>query len=180
MQADTISIEIIDVTQEQAITKKGDPYVKLVVVHKNLNFNKTDSRTIMPFGDTAKAHAVLKKAVKGEQYTISRQKPGDFWNWVEAVKAEGGPTETSGGNMPASRPAGANKPQYETAEERAFKQVMIVRQSCLGYAVGTLGAGAKAALNPKDVIAAAEKYVEWVTSRGEFPVDEVVEDGEPE
>ena len=48
---------------------------------------------------------------------------------------------------------------YETAEERAKKQVVIVRQSCIGYAVEMLSAKDRSLVN---VINLAEELETWV------------------
>lgn len=70
---------------------------------------------------------------------------------------------------PATRVSGSN---YETREERAARQVLIVKQSSLSAAVATLTPGAKAALDPKAVLALAQEYTDWVFGRGERTDDD--------
>jgi hypothetical protein len=59
----------------------------------------------------------------------------------------------------ATRVSGSN---YETKEERAARQVLIVKQSSLSSAVATLSPGAKTALDANAVIELAQKYADWV------------------
>ncbi len=95
----------------------------------------------------------------GQQVEVEQVKNGDFWEWksITATPATAGlaPTTTSG----VSRVTGSN---YETRDERATRQVLIVKQSSLSAAVATLTPGAKAALDPKAVLALAQEYVDWV------------------
>ena len=62
------------------------------------------------------------------------------------------------------------KSTYETPEERAKKQVYIIRQSSLSAAIGSLSVGAKSALKASDVIAVAEEYYAWVMQSPEAAV----------
>lgn len=166
---DTIGIEIISVTSEEAFTKKGDAYNCLVATFKNLNFGKVEQKKIMPFGESRGVKDALEGAAAGSKWTITRVKNGNFWNWTEAVA---GVTEKET-SMPASNTP--NKPAYtrdfETREERANRQVLIVRQSSLSSAVATLTPGAKNALDPDAVLALAERYTQYVFGEDNMPVD---------
>jgi hypothetical protein len=51
---------------------------------------------------------------------------------------------------------------YETATERAARQVLIVKQSSLSAAVASLTPGAKAPLDLDEVIDRAQRMVDWV------------------
>ena len=61
---------------------------------------------------------------------------------------------------------------FETREERAAKQVYIVRQSSLTAAIATMTPGSKTALNPEDVINVAKQYEQYVFTKED--VTEVV------
>jgi hypothetical protein len=75
------------------------------------------------------------------------------------------PSQTSSA---ASTGTVAAKPvsNYETKEERAARQVMIVRQSSLSNAVSTLSVGAKH-LTPSEVVAVAKEYERYVLGLNE-------------
>lgn len=68
----------------------------------------------------------------------------------------------STGSGTATRVTGSN---YETKEERAARQVLIVKQSSLSNAVETLSVGAKAAPKREEVIELAQFYADWVYSK---------------
>jgi len=59
---------------------------------------------------------------------------------------------------------------YETREERAARQVLIVKQSSLGAAVESLAPGAKAALSTEEVLERAQLFVDWVFAQDEEDV----------
>lgn len=81
-----------------------------------------------------------------------------------APAASGGTTRVSGSN-------------YETKEERAARQVLIVKQSSLSAAIATLTPGAKTALSKDDVLALAETYSDWVFQKPELGgVEEMSDD----
>ena len=54
------------------------------------------------------------------------------------------------------------KSTYESPEERAKRQILIVRQSALDRAVTTLSVGAKTPPGYDDVTTLATKYYNWV------------------
>jgi hypothetical protein len=104
----------------------------------------------------------------GQTVEVESVKEGDFWNWKNvSTTASVGTTGSASSPAPATRVTGSN---YETKEERAKRQVLIVKQSSLSAAVATLTPGAKAALDPKVVLDLAQRYTDWV-----FEVDNSIE-----
>jgi hypothetical protein len=83
-----------------------------------------------------------------------------YTEWKTIDVSAGAP---SSGASPAAtgstRVSGSN---YETREERAARQVLIVKQSSLSNAVAALTPGAKSALDPKVVIDLAQVFTDWV------------------
>ncbi len=61
----------------------------------------------------------------------------------------------------ASKGTPSPKSTYETPEERAARQRLIVRQSCLSNAVETLKVDKKG-VDPTEALKLAERYVGWV------------------
>lgn len=155
-------IQILATSIETKPTAKGS-YQQLEVTFKNLTFNKTESKKIMSFGAGAEAFKVLSAAGTGQQYEVSVVKNDKGYNdWVSVVPALGEPAsqpaQTGGKAAPASS---AGRSTYETPEERAQRQILIVRQSSLSSAVATLSVGAKA-VKPEDVIELAQRYSDFV------------------
>lgn len=93
---------------------------------------------------------------------------------VEITKNEAGYNEwksiTTGGIQQATGIPSASAPSatrvtgsnYETRDERAARQVLIVKQSSLSAAVASLTPGAKAVLTTDDVLKRAQEYADWV------------------
>jgi hypothetical protein len=74
-----------------------------------------------------------------------------------ATPAKGTPTGAVGAGV--TKVTGSN---YETATERAARQVLIVKQSSLSAAVASLTPGAKAPLSVEEVIERAQAFVDFV------------------
>ena len=109
---------------------------------------------------------------KGDTVNIAMEKDdAGYWNWTK-VLADGevapAPTNASAGGASTSAPrASTAKPtnrvtgsNYETKEERALRQRMIVRQSSLSNAVATLATHGSP-LTPDQVMALAAKYEQF-------------------
>jgi len=150
-------IEIINVSATTKPTKNGS-YVQLDVAYKKLADGKIEGKKIMSFANKD-AYGILSKASNGNQFTITSEKEGEFWQWVAVT-----PLSSSGGQEAVKAPAAgftSPKSTYETAEERAARQVLIVRQSSLSAAVATLKTDKKE-LDPDMVMALAGRYNGWV------------------
>jgi len=103
-------------------------------------------------------YGILREAQVGDIFNITTKQNGKYTNWVSAEKVGSEPVDASPAK--AGRTT-ASKASYETTEERAARQVMIVRQSSLGHAVNLLGAN-EGAFTAADAIVVAkifEKYV---------------------
>lgn len=96
----------------------------------------------------------LEALSKDDDFTLEMEKNDKgFWDIVSIAK---------GANMPAPTPKKEYKTDksgnYETPDERAKRQVLIVRQSSLSNAIEALGPGKKAAEYTK----LAESFVDFV------------------
>lgn len=100
-----------------------------------------------------------------EVEVVKNDKGFNEWKSITSASTAGGSTAPTT-VVNNTRVSGSN---YETKEERAARQVLIVKQSSLSAAVATLTPGAKAALEPERVLALAQQYADWVF---ETPPDE--------
>lgn len=152
-------IQILATSIETKPTAKGS-YQQLEVTFKNLTFNKTESKKIMSFGANAGAFKVLADSQAGQVYEVTVVKNAQGYNdWTAVVPSNG---EATSASAPANKSAApAARSTYETPEERAQRQILIVRQSSLSAAVATLAVGAKS-LKPEDVVAVAKIYENYV------------------
>ena len=162
-----LQIEIINVKQETKPTAKGS-YQQLDVAYKRLDNGKIEGKKIMSFF-SKEVFGALSTATNGSIYTVDSQKneKTGYWDWVK-VTASGG----SSTNTPVARGTASPKSTYETPEERALRQRMIVRQSSLSNAIETLSVNpGKDKLQLEEVIKVAETYFNWVmdTSQPSLP-----------
>jgi hypothetical protein len=148
-----ITIRSVEVTTTPA-KGKGRPY-QTAQLSYTVN-GETKAWKLMSFSNPA-VFATLSKAEEGESYEITTGKNDqDYTVWTSATKADG---TAPAGKTPVKVASGST---YETREERAAKQLLIVRQSSLTAALTTLSPGAKGPLNPTEVTALAEAYASWV------------------
>lgn len=154
------------------MTKTNKPYTKIEVAFKNLDFNKVESRTLMPFGSVAPVAAIMKDAQGGSKWDITLTKNEAGYNdWTNATPFNGEVATTPQaaaqvGGARSYAPAGTTKSTYETPEERAQRQILIVRQSSLSSAINTLSVGSKSPPKVEDVLSVAREYESFVFGRG--------------
>jgi len=159
-----MQIQIVTTTTTTKPTARGS-YQELEVVYKNLTFQgKVESKKIMSFGAGAPSFTALSTASGGSTWDVTVVKNDKGYNdWTACVPSNGAadaPAASTGGSF--SKPNATPRSTYETPEERAQRQVLIVRQSSLSNAVSTLAVGAKSAPKPAEVIAVAQAYEAYV------------------
>ena len=157
-----MQIQIVTTSIETKPTAKGS-YQQLEVVYKNLSFQgKVESKKIMSFGAGAPSFKVLSEASAGAVYDITVVKNDKGYNdWTGATMAP----PTAATEQPATAAAKSTTPYkstYETPEERAQRQILIVRQSSVSSAIAMLTTGAKSPPKTADVIAVAKELEGFV------------------
>lgn len=158
-------ITIQSVNVETKPTSKGS-YQVAVVAYKSEQ-GKIEGRNVMSFGDSAEAFKTLSQATYGEVYDVTAvKKPGkdgkEYWNWISATRSSGAaaaPTQQYGNKAAGNA---APRSNYETPEERAQRQVYIIRQSSLSNAIAALSVGAKSAPKSGDIVALAKEFEDYV------------------
>ena len=158
-------IEIINVQAATKPTKTGKTYVQLDIAYKNLTREgKIEGKKIMPF-QNPDVHANLQKATMGQVFEVTTVKEGEYWQWSNVQEVAKGsnmePQTSAASSGYASKGTPSPKSTYETPEERAARQRLIVRQSCLSNAVETLKVDKKG-VDPTEALKLAERYVGWV------------------
>ena len=163
-----MDIQILNVTVEANIpTKNGKgTYDKLIVTYKNLNNNKVEAKQIFPFGMDRALFQRIKDLEPNQTYHVSQEK-GDsgFWEWRDVSRqdapVQGTTNVANTTNRGAAAVPTAGRPQYETHDERAKKQVYIIKQSSLSNAIEFLNAkNTKATV--ADVLDVAQTFTTWV------------------
>ena len=148
-----MQIEIIDVSAPQ--TPAGKKYKFIEIAYKK--DGAMEGKKLMDFANPAvfKQAQEFKKGDIIEVRTVKNEK--GYWDWA-GFTAPG----EAGAQAPAERAVGTapkTVSNYETKEERAARQVLIVRQSSLSNALTALN-GKK--FETKDVLALAEEFAGWV------------------
>jgi len=126
--------------------------------HFTIKYNKDGkefSRKLVSFGGSLSSYNTLKDALGDEQYDVvlSKDDTGN-WQWTSATKVD--PTKPE---VTVAKNETGKSGNWETTEERARRQVLIVRQSSLAQAVITKGMGEQ---NADNITELAEKYEAWV------------------
>lgn len=137
------------------IKSVSEPYVKNKYGRLDLEYvsgGKSQKKTLTAVGETKNVIQKLKEAKPNEVWDIKLEKDGEYWNWVEAVKNAAADTATP------QRYSANTKSHYETPEERAQRQVYIIKQSSLTNAINLRGPGTSLA----EILATAQAMVDWV------------------
>lgn len=163
-------INIIDVGQPNThAAKNGRSYQSLEVTYKD-DSGKVSSKKLMSFSNPG-VFNTAKNWQKGDAVNVVTQKDDQgYWQWTGiSLGNEGAQQVKPQASATPTRVTGSN---YETKEERAARQVMIVRQSSLSNAVAALAVGGKASLDAQAVIDYAKKLEAYVLNQGyDKPVD---------
>lgn len=150
---------------KSAITSKngsnGKPVQTLELTYTNGTSGAIESKKLVIFYNKVVCDA-LATAKMDDQYAITSEKEGDYWVWKKAEQVV--PGQEIPVNLPAKSLSGTSvtRSTYETPEERATKQVLIVRQSSLSKAVDLLTTGAKVPPSRELVFQEAQAFVDWV------------------
>ena len=164
-----MQIEVIQVKNQTKISAKGKPFQSLEVAYKDLGDGSVKAKNIASFSEAAFKALVDAKA--GSLFNVTQEKnDGGFWEWVVVVQLP--PNATTAAPV-ATSSWNAGK---ESPEERAKKQLYIVRQSSLGHAVSILTAGAKAPPTVDAVLKTADTLVSYVMAEPTVALEDMEDD----
>ncbi len=165
-----MQIQILNVSVETKSTKTGKSYQQADVAYKNLTFQgKVEGKKLMSFGAQEPAFKALANAQAGSTFEITVVKNAAGYNdWVAATSSNG-VVESAGAAQGQSQqtysPKAATIPvksSYETPEERAKKQIFIIRQSNLSSAINLLSIGSKSPPKVDEVLEVAKQFEGYV------------------
>lgn len=149
-------------------SKAGGSYSGWEVQYKDLSNDeiKTLSKPTQSLKQVAGLESALADLTPGDKFVYEIEKVGNFWELKALTKGEMAvPLPTSQPKKSWAGGGGSAQRDYETKDERAAKQKLIVAQSCISSAVETLKTG-KAALDATEVKALAQDYFDWVFEKG--------------
>lgn len=163
--AKSITIVAVDIEE---VAKGQKTYQSMSVAFKGED-GKVDAKKLVSFATDKLVWDTLAKAKKGDTFSVDQEKnEAGFWTWT-AVHRQDGPVAQKGQLAPM-------KPTYETPEERAKRQVMIVRQSSISSAVELVKDHGKQP-DPAKVIEVAKMFEAYVLDLG---MDGLINDALPE
>lgn len=174
----TMQIEIVANPVSTVPTAKGS-YQVIDLAYKNKSFqDKLEGKKVMSFTNKD-VFAALQKASFGDVFNVSRVKNDKgFWDWTAVssdVLATDVPATVSNSSSQVKTGTVTPKSNYETAEERAARQVLIVRQSSISSAVDL--AVANKIKDPQEVITIAKTFEQYVF--GKEPVNGIATEAPP-
>ena len=154
----TMMIKIISVEEPQFTKTARGGYNSIEVVYTNKSFqDKVEKRKIMDFTNK-EVYKIIASAEKDDVFTVSREKDEKgFWQWVDISTDVKTPPEKQ--EVP-SKATPAPKSTYETPEERAKRQVYIVKQSSSTNAIEYLNHNKKN-YNVEDILETAQMVVDF-------------------
>jgi hypothetical protein len=159
-----MQIQIIDVgTPNTHAAKNGRSYQSIEVTYKGAD-GKVGNKKLMSFSnpDVFKRISTLSKGNSID--VVTTKDDAGYWQWtgINEDTGSGSVGTASAVSQPttgvSTRVTGSN---YETADERAVRQRLIVRQSSLSAAVSILTVGSKS-VSKDDVKSLAEELTNWV------------------
>jgi hypothetical protein len=169
-------INIIDVgTPNTHAAKNGRSYQSIEVTYKGDN-GQTATKKLMSFSNpTVFSH--IKDLTKGDQVNVTTTKDDNgYWQWTAIGGSETAPMQAQASSpTTGGRVTGSN---YETKEERAARQVYIVRQSSISAAIGALTVGAKSAPTSESILSLAREFEAYVFAKEEPKSNSVWNDSE--
>lgn len=163
-----MQITILNVSApEQKISKAGKPYTAIAVMYTNEQGQRStqnilDRNLMSTFGGF----------VQNDLVNVVTDGAQPYPKWLAANKLGNGAPAIGVQSQAATPVAAKTTSTYETSEERAKKQVYIIRQSSISAAINLLGTGAKtpAAISlVLDTAKAFEDYVFGVEALGKIP-----------
>ena len=160
-----ITGKIVSIDLNATITKaSGGTYKGAEIVFKDAN-GKVQTKNIHENG-LKYAPAVkngLESLEPGDNFTVEMEKKDDFWTWISIKK---GIEQEEKQKTTLQQSTTTKSTSWETAEERAARQKLIVRQSSLTNAVAFLAIQpGSMPITEVDVIETATTFYNWVFER---------------
>lgn len=169
-----MQIEILQVKVDTKANKNGGAYQLAEIAYKNLNDGKVGGKKLMSFKDPS-VFSKLAEAKMGEVFEVKSEKIGEYWEWTHVGRLEAAHlqqkqeastqhTQVNGTGIGSGFSKTPIKATYETPEERAKKQIYIIKQSSVSSAIALLSVGAKLPPALSDVLKTAQEICNFVTT----------------
>lgn len=152
-----MQIEVLSTSVED----KGK-YKQLEVAYKGGD-GKVSSKKIMSFA-APDVFKILSSSKQGDAFDVTTVKNDKgYWDWTTLTPGSGGGGVVKAAGSPAPRST------YETPEERANRQVLIVRQSSVSNAIEFYKLNAKKQPSVGDIVEVAQFFENYVFGKNTSP-----------
>ena len=147
-----MQIEIV-----QVVVENRGKYRLANVTYKDDKGRVDSKKSIVSFAHPA-VFKVISEAQLGDKFEVKSEKNDKgHWDWVEVASAGKNTSPSSTGAVESVRKSGG----WETSEERAKRQVYIVRQSSVANAVALATINGKP-VSEADIVKSAKVFEEFV------------------
>jgi len=152
-----MKIQVLNVSVSTPVGKK---YQVAEVAYKNLEKGTVEGKKIMSFVNKDVFNRVS-QAKSGDELNVSLAKDDNgYWQWNAIIEGDA-QVKVEKAQVTAANPT--PRSNYETPEERALRQIMIVRQSSISSAVEFVNGGSKTADHtPEKVLEVAKTFERYV------------------
>ena len=143
----------MQVTVDSVLVENKGKY-KMAVV----NYNSGKKQNVVSFGPGAEVFLAMASATEGSNWDITtapNQRDSKYTDWVKAV-----PVNAS--SKPSTEAKGTRTSTYETPEERAQRQVYIIRQSSLERALDYNSLMGNKKVSTDEIISMADYFASYV------------------
>lgn len=155
-------------------------YKQMTVTHQEDGKDKPEGKKIFDFATPKEVWDTLLAAKPGDRFQIDRQKDekeGKYWEWKAIRPASSGASSASApaqstvsvSNNLANPAGGATTTRvgsWETPEERAQKQIYIVRQSTINAAIEYFKSIGSTTHTERNVLQTARDFEDYVFGNG--------------
>lgn len=133
-----IVIEVVNVGEEQVIPTARGSYKQFELAYKSEG--RVAGKVLRDFSDKTVYEACRGLQPKDVATVVIAKEAGrdgrEFWNWKSVLRGVTSPSNSGASPASAAKPTGrVTGSNYETPEERAQRQVYIVRQSSVTAAL---------------------------------------------
>lgn len=132
--------------------------------HFTLKYDKDGkeySRKLVSFGGSLPSYNAIKDAKVGDKFDVELKKDDTGnWQWLSAVPTGDSVAKKAANGETSGFTTTGKSGNWETTEERARRQVLIVRQSCLAQAIHLVESPESQHLDV--VLKVAKDLEEWV------------------
>jgi hypothetical protein len=151
----------------------GTSFQQAEVAFKRFDTGKLESKKLMNFSQPHVFKAMV-EARPGDVFMVNTAKneKSGYWDWIDVKRdylPDGKVPEMPVQQVQAATQAPVKKEgyatpksTYETPEERAKKQVYIVKQSSISNAISLLSVGAKTPPSSETILKLAQEFTDFV------------------